>query len=121
MIDELYKQGRPLPRVISNESLKHEMDLVNQIRMKQRAEAEKTGLNPPGGISAAEEQKFADPRQVEILSSKTIQTINELTESGWPLPEVISNASIAQEKEIFTKLMYPETPSPGQTQSMPGT
>ena len=107
--------------MISNESLKHEMDLVNKIRKKQRAEAEKTGLNPPGGHKAAEEQKFADPRQVEILSSKTIRTINELTENGWPLPEVISNASIAQEKDIMMKLMYPETPSLGQTESMPGT
>ena len=57
VIDELYKQGRPLPRVINNESLKNEMDLVNRIRMKQRAEAEKTGLNPPGGYLAASAQE----------------------------------------------------------------
>lgn len=62
IIDELSKQGRPLPKVINNASLKNEIDIVNQIRSRQRAEAERTGLNPANGYADwIEETKGAYP------------------------------------------------------------
>ena len=60
IIDELNKQGRPLPPVINNATLKSKMENVNQIRMRQRAESARAGLNPSAWYEAnaqAEETK----------------------------------------------------------------
>ena len=103
IIDELSKQGRPLPQVINNATLKNEMQLVNELRQRMRAQAEQDGLNPPA-TPATEEQKFADPRQTELLTEDSLKIIDELSKQGRPLPQVINNATLKNEMELVNRL-----------------
>ena len=88
-------RGHPLPQVITNASLQQEFKIATLRHQNRREEALRSGLNPPP--SAMEETKgesqvpgFAN------LSHESLLIVDRFRESGYELPDVITNASLAE-------------------------
>ena len=84
------------------------MDIVNSIRMNQRAEAERTGLNPPDGYaSMLEETKDPYPGHppashfgldsIEGLDMTSLRILDIMVREGHELPAVINNETLRSE------------------------
>ena len=77
------------------------MDRVNQDRLRQREQALRTGLNPPGGYAAIEETKgnrySGQATGVQSLNNVAIMQLDRMIKSGYDLPEVLTNESIYEE------------------------
>ena len=84
------------------------MEIVNQIRMRQRAEAERTGLNPPGGYASVEEAKGGPYpghppashfglASLDGLDMEAIRILDVMTREGYELPPVINNETLRSE------------------------
>ena len=84
-------RGHPLPQVITNASLQQEFKIATLRHQNRREEALRSGLNPPPN-NAMEETKggFAN------LSHESLLIVDRFRESGYELPDVITNASLAE-------------------------
>ena len=82
------------------------MELVYQLRNKARQNAVLTGFNEKEAQASQPVQKqvFADPRQTEKLTDRSLRIIEELDKMGHPLPPVVNNAALINELEIAQAL-----------------
>ena len=94
--------------MINNASLKNEMEIVDLIRMGQRAQAERTGPNPPGGYAGVEETKGGrypghppashfGLASLDGLDMESIMILDVMTRDGYELPAVINNETLRSE------------------------
>ena len=70
---------------------------MNKIWQNRREQALKSGLNPPGGIQAAhEERKGGKAPGFANLSHESLLIVDRFRSSGYELPDVITDASLAE-------------------------
>ena len=91
IINELVAHQVPMPQVINNQNLKAAK------RYFDRSRTSRSGGIPPNSAAAKIQKEYTPPGSTEVLNLYSVAIIRELKEQGWPLPAVISNASLKTE------------------------
>ena len=85
LLEELANDGESIP---SPETVQYLADNMHYVK---------------GDAAKTEPQKFADPRQTEVLTRESLDIINELVAQQVPMPQVINNQNLKAAKSIFDR------------------
>ena len=83
------------------------MNLANELKvveaLRRRAQQEELSVQKPKKAPSAAAAKPVEEEQ--LLTPQSLQIIDELLARGHPLPEKITNASLANEAQIVKRLV----------------